>query len=243
MNRDKKKTAVIIGASSGIGRALAQRLHAAGYCLGLAARRVEKLTELNESLGGEHSVRALDVTENGEAVSAVSELFSELGGADLFVISAGTGDVNRDLEWPRDRAILNTNVIGFAAMANTAFNHFSEQGHGHIVGITSIAGLRGARHAPAYNASKAFESVYLEGLRHKSVHEKKNIVITDIQPGFVDTAMAKGDGLFWVASPDTAARQILRAVFKKRRHTYITRRWRLAAWVLKLLPDWIYYRL
>ena len=79
-------------------------------------------------------------------------------------------------------------------------------------------------------------SHYLEGLRLKGLKMKIPVIITDIQPGFVDTAMAQGDKLFWVAPPGTAALQIYEAIEKKKSHAYITKRWRLIAWLLKLTP-------
>jgi len=90
-----------------------------------------------------------------------------MGGVDLVVISAGTGHLNDGLDWDLENEAIKTNVTGFAVMANVAMKHFVKRGSGHLVGISSIAALRGGRQAPAYNASKAFESNYLEGLRQK----------------------------------------------------------------------------
>ncbi|HAE39398.1 MAG TPA: oxidoreductase, partial [Candidatus Riflebacteria bacterium] len=132
---------------------------------------------------------------------------------------------------------------GFAAMATAAMKLFIDQGYGHLVGISSIGALRGNRDSPAYNASKAFVSNYLEGLRVKAVRSGLPIYITDILPGFVDTAMAQGPGLFWVAMPEKAAAQILVAIDKKKRRAYITRRWRLIAWLMQVMPDFLYERI
>ena len=107
----------------------------------------------------------------------------------------------------------------------------------------AIAAIRGGDDAPAYNASKAFVSNYMEGLRKKAKKAGKEIYITDIQPGFVDTAMAQGDNLFWVASPEEAAQQIYNAIEKKKRRVYITRRWGIFAILLKVLPGFVYDRL
>jgi short-subunit dehydrogenase len=85
------------------------------------------------------------------------------------------------------------------------------KGSGHLVGISSIAALRGDRESPAYNASKAFESNYLKELRQKVRNSRLSIIITDVKPGFVDTAMAKGDGIFWAAPVEKAAVQIYNA--------------------------------
>jgi short-subunit dehydrogenase len=235
------KKAIVIGASSGIGRELALLLGQHGYTVGLAARRVDWLNEVAGKLPGS-VVQALDVSRVDEAMAGLSRLIEELGGVDLVVISAGTGHLNPDLEWAPERETIDVNVSGFAAMATVAMRHFLAQGRGHLVGISSIAALRGGAAAPAYNASKAFASNYLQGLRQKAAQLGLPIIVTDIQPGLVDTAMAKGEGLFWVQPPSKAAAQIMTAIQRQKNHAYITRRWTLFAWLLQLLPDAIYNR-
>ena len=128
-------------------------------------------------------------------------------------------------------------------MVNVAVAHLEARGAGHLVGISSLAALRGVGGAPAYAASKAFVSNYLQGVRYRFRKLKLPIVVTDVQPGFVDTAMAKADNLFWVASPQKAARQILAAIRGRKAHVYVTKRWRLIAWLMRLLPDAVYSRL
>ena len=86
-------------------------------------------------------------------------------------------------------------------------------------------------------------SNYLQGVRYRFNKLKLPIVVTDVQPGFVDTRMAKADRRFWVASPQTAARQIAAAIRGRKQHVYITSRWRLIAWLLHVLPDAVYARL
>jgi short-subunit dehydrogenase len=105
-----------------------------------------------------------------------------------------------------------------------------------LVAISSVAALIGSRQAPAYSASKAFVSNYLEGLRGVMRNLRLPITITDIRAGFVDTVMAQGSGIFWMASREKAARQIYHAITKKRAHIYVTRRWRLIAWLFKIIP-------
>lgn len=138
-------------------------------------------------------------------INLLEELIRKMGGMDLIVISSGVGFINPDLNWSLEKEIIDVNVSGFTSMANVAFKYFCKQSSGHIVGISSIAAIRGGGEAPAYNASKAFVSNYMEGLRQKADKLKTPITVTEIQPGFVDTAMAKGEGLFWVASPEKAA--------------------------------------
>lgn len=86
-------------------------------------------------------------------------------------------------------------------------------------------------------------SHYLDALRHKFAKLRSKVIILDVKPGFVDTAMAKGDGLFWVAAPEKASMQILKAIDRRSTHVYVTRRWRLVAWVLRLLPNALWNRL
>jgi short-subunit dehydrogenase len=115
------------------------------------------------------------------------------------------------------------NVLGFAAMVNLAVAYLEARGSGHLVGISSLAAL--------------------QGVRYRFQKSKLPVVVTDVRPGFVDTRMAKADRLFWVASPQTAARQIAAAIRGQKQRVYITRRWRLVAWVLRGLPDVVYSRL
>lgn len=237
------KKAIVVGASSGIGRALARILAQEGYGVGLMARRLPLLLELQQDLGPHAFVSQTDVADPVDAMSRFCELVRGMGGIDLVVISAGTGFINNDLEWSKENETIAVNVTGFTAMANAAMHCFLEQGSGHLVNVSSIAALRGDGSAPAYSASKAFESIYLEGLRQKVDALRLPITITDIQPGFVRTAMAQGRGLFWVASPEKAARQIYQAIRRRRKHAYVTRRWRLIAWLVKCLPDSLLLRL
>lgn len=237
------KKAIIIGASSGIGRELAKVLSQNGYIMGLVGRRAALLESLQKEIRHKSFVKNIDVSRQDEAMSHLEDLINVMGGVDLVVISSGVGFINPELEWKDEKETIEVNVAGFAAMAGVSFKHFLKHGSGHIVGISSVAALRGAGEAPAYNASKAFISNYLEGLRQKAAKAGTAIAVTDIQPGFVDTAMAKGEGLFWVAPPEKAAYQIYSAIEGRKKRAYITRRWRLVAWLLKTIPDWIYNKL
>jgi short-subunit dehydrogenase len=185
----------------------------------------------------------MDISKAQEAREIFNRLAETMGRVDLVVVNSGWGKRNEELSWAIDKQIIDVNVAGCVAIANAAMHVFFKQGHGHLVGISSIAALRGSRFVPTYPASKAFLSAYLYGLRHKVYHKKLPIIITDIKPGFVDTAMAQGDHVFWRASTRKAAEQIYQAIVKKKKHAYITKRWRLIAWLLKILPDWIYYRM
>lgn len=233
---ERTGTAVIVGASSGIGEALARRLAAAGWRLGLAARRLPKLEALASELGAGTVISAIDVASPEQARVELASLLEALGGADLIVLSAGTGELNPDLQWRPDRLTIDVNVTGFAALAQLAIDHFLLRGRGHLVGISSVARFRGSGDAAAYSASKAFVSTYLDGLRDKVRASKLPITVTEACPGFVDTAMMKADKPFWVASPDRAAACIHSAIRRRAKHAYVTRRWALVGWALRLLP-------
>lgn len=237
------KTAVIVGASSGIGRALAVTLSLDGYRVAVVARRTELLTQLCGELAGPCVIKTVDVSQPDLAMPLVRALVEELGDVELFIVNAGTGFTNHALEWAPERDTIDVNVLGFAAMVNVAVAHLERRRSGHLVGISSVAGTRGIGGAPAYAASKAFVSNYLQGVRYRFEKMKLPIAVTDVQPGFVDTAMGKAEGRFWVASPQTAARQIAAAIRARRKRVYVTRRWRLIAWVMRLLPDAVYSKL
>mgnify|MGYP002589788645 CR=1 FL=1 len=117
------------------------------------------------------------------------------------------------------------------------------QGGGHLVVVTSVGGLRGGGGAPAYNASKAYQMNYAEGLRQRAAKSRLPIFVTDIRPGLAATAMAKGEGLFWVMPVDKVADQLLRAVRRRRSVAVVTRRWRIVAWLLRHMPDRIYRKM
>lgn len=231
-----RETAIIVGASAGIGRALARELSADGYALGVAARRTERLERLADELPTETHVATMDVTETAAARERFDELADALDGVDVVVLSAGVGHHNRDLDWEPERETVDVNVRGFAALATVAMDHFADRGAGHLVGISSVAATFGNGAAPAYNASKAFVSSYVDGLRYWAADGDAEITVTDVRPGYVDTDLVVGEP-FWMADPETAAAQIADAVRDEPRRAYVTRRWRPVAWLLRLLPD------
>ncbi len=234
------KKVVIIGATSGIGRSLAKQYAARGYQVGVTGRRQELLNSLQQKFPANILTACFDIT-SADASEHIEELVSRLQGMDIFIYNAGYGDTSKPLNWEIENTTISTNVTGFAVACNYAFNYLADKPGGQIVGISSIASIRGSGWAPAYSASKAFMSNYLEGLHLKAKALKSNIAVTDIQPGYVDTSMAKSDRKFWVATPDKAAAEIIDSIDRKKFRVYITRRWALVAYVLRNIPGW-YYR-
>lgn len=232
--------AIIVGASSGIGEALARELADDGYQIGLAARRTDRMRGIGAELPTKAYVATMDLADTVDAREGFFELAEAMPSVDLVVVSAGVAAVNRDLEWPPERQTVDVNVRGFTAIATAAMEYFehtpdhASETDGHLVGLSSVAAHVGNGATPSYNASKAYVSRYLEGLRYRQRSRDSDVTITTIEPGFVDTRLSVGD--FWESSPETAAAQIARAIRKKKSHAYVTRRWRLVVWLLHLLP-------
>ncbi|OQP49686.1 hypothetical protein A4D02_29165 [Niastella koreensis] len=232
---------IIIGATSGIGKELAQQYLAQGHTVAITGRREALLQELKTQFPALYT-SCFDV-QAGDAVERLQELIAGMGGVDLLIYSAGYGDPSTKLVAEVELDSTATNVMGFVKTATFTFNYFLQQGHGQLAVISSVAALRGNSYAPAYSASKAYVSNYAEGLNIKARKLHTNIVVTDIRPGFVKTKMAKGNGQFWVAPVSTAARQIIAAIAAKKRIAYITKRWALIAFIFKRLPYWVYKRI
>lgn len=232
---------IIVGATSGIGRELARLYAGAGHIVGATGRRQELLYSLQLEYPNSLVTECYDATGAG-ATAHLSSLVRKLGGLDLLIFNAGWGDLTDSLDWQVDKATVDINVNAFLETVHFGWQYFLEHGQGHLATVSSIASNRGNRHSPAYSAAKAFQSTYFEGLHILTKKLGLPIHITDIQPGFVDTKMAKGPR-FWVAPVDKAARQIVRAIENKRWRVYITRRWWIIAKIFRYIPSWLYHRL
>ena len=236
------KKIIIIGATSGIGRALAIKYLQAGHIVGVTGRRNELLEELQQQFPTQTFIEVFDVT-GSENIHHFNALINHMGGMDVFIYNSGYGDISKELNAELEMNTTQTNVNGFVELTVHAFNYFAQQGHGHLAATSSVASTRGNSWAPAYSASKAFMSTYMEGIAMKVERMKLKMTITDIQPGFVKTKMAKGAGQFWVAEVEKAVDQIYSALEKRKRKVYITRRWALVAWLMKQLPYFIYKKI
>lgn len=233
---------IIIGATSGIGYALAEAYLQAGWKVGATGRRLEALEPLCASAPDRAFIRRHDTTAP-DSIATLESLAADMGGADVVVYNSGVGIYNKNMDWEPEQTTIAVNVTGFTEVATWAYRYFRQRGGGHLVGVSSVASIRGGRVAPAYNASKAFISNYMEGLRQKAQHHKFPVFVTDIRPGFVDTPMTQQNkNMFWVATPQRAAQQIMSAISRKARVAYITRRWVLYAWLCHLAPRWLYER-
>jgi NAD(P)-dependent dehydrogenase (short-subunit alcohol dehydrogenase family) len=188
------KTVFITGASSGIGRALALELAGRGYDLFLTARRLDALEQVRADIAGANparrvEVRQLDVTDDADVATAIAEAAEKLGRCDIVVANAGLGSSPRVGEggMERNRLIVETNLIGAMATIDAAVALFRRQGGGQVVGVSSVAGVRGLPGSASYSASKAGVAVYLESVRAETYREP--ITVTTIAPGYIDTPM------------------------------------------------------
>ncbi len=241
----KIKNILIVGGTSGIGRALCDLYISQGCKVAVTGRNIDKLADLARVGVVTYKSDVWDLN----AAGIISRADEDLGGIDIILISSGIGHINAELKTAPEIDTVKTNVMGFTDYATCAYRYFEKRltsngGAGRLAAISSIASFRGSDLAPAYYASKAYVSNYMEGLRKKAVKNKLNLKVCTIIPGFVDTALAQGvggkEGIFWLASVEKAAKQIISAVEKGKKIVYITKRWRLIAWVLKIAPDIIY---
>lgn len=236
------KKAVIIGASSGIGRELSLVLERNGYTVGVTGRRSELLEQLAAISPGRIFPFVSDA-KSPDFYEKLLRFIDRMGGMDLFVFCAGSGDFNPDLDYLIESNTNSLNIDAFTAGVGFAYNYFARNGGGHITAVTSIMGLRGSGAAPSYAASKAYQINYLEGLRQKAAQDKAGIKITDLRPGSVDTDMMKGEGHFWISSPERAAEAVWKAIERKKSVAYITPRWQVVGMLLKWLPRGMYKKM
>ena len=234
---------IIVGATSGIGKALFEKYAAEENRVGIVGRRTHLLDELRQQHPSNTFTATADITKQEEIEQAIHSFQKELGSIDLAIVCSGTGEINPSLDYDVDRPTLDTNVIGWTFVVDTLYNIFEQQGHGHLVAITSAGGLRGEPMAPAYSATKAYQINYMEALRKKAFKAGGNIIVTDVRPGLVDTAMAKGEGLFWVMPVEKVASQICAAIRRKKSKVYVTKRWHVLAVINKNLPFELYKRI
>ena len=239
----KPQNIIIIGASSGIGRELALRYgNTPGIHLGVVARRVELLEELAKQVSATCEIRQINMADDdrGEKFKSLLAAFDTI---DLIIYASGYGEINPELEWPLCRETLEVNVSGFTEIINLSYRALASQKCGQLAVISSIGGLRGFEDDSGYSASKSYQTTYMEGLARKAKKERSGVTTSTILPGFVDTAMAKGDKFFWMCSPAAAAECIIRGLQRRSRYIFVTRRWRIIALLLRLLPHRIFERM
>ena len=237
------KRAIVIGATSGIGRGLAEELAARGYRVGLVGRREALLREIAAADPAAYSCAVADVTQPDAALAALDGLVAVLGGLELCIVAAGTGDLNPDLDFAVEASAIRTNILGWTAVVDWACRLFERQRGGHLVVISSVGGLRGSGAAPAYNASKAYQINYAEGLRQRAAKSGLPLPVTDIRPGFVATALLRNADYPMLMRPEKVAEKLFRALERSKRRVVIDRRYALLVRLWRLIPQGVWERL
>ena len=247
------KHAIVVGASSGIGKALAEQLLKQGVSVAMVSRRREPMEELritnyelrkDGNTRGEAFVYQHDVLDYDKTESLFQQITHDLGGLDLVIYSSGVMQSVEEHEYSfaKDREMIEVNVIGAFAWLDEAAKRFERTKSGTIVGISSVAGERGRRANLAYGTSKAALTTFLEGLRNRV--SRYGIKIITVKPGFIDTEMTRGKpGLFWLISAEEAAKQILRDARRGQEIIYVPAKWRWVAMALRSVPSFLFRHL
>lgn len=241
------KRAIIIGATSGIGREVARLLAKDGWQIGIAGRREELLQSLQaEFPEGQVKTAVLDVTDT-DAPTRLQSLIGEVGGMDLYFHSSGIGYQNATLDPDIEMHTARTNGEGFVRMVTFAFNYFkshvTKENPGHIAAISSIAGTKGIGVAPAYSATKRFQNTYIQALVQLAHMQHLAIHFTDIRPGFVATDLLRDARYPLLMKVEPVAREIIRTLKHRRRIRIIDWRYRLLVFFWRLIPRPLWERL
>ena len=236
---------IIVGASTGMGAALARQLARRGALVAAVARRVKELESVRAESPDRIQIYPFDTAEVEGVPSLFERIESDLNGVDGLIYSAGLMPpiAEGEYSFEKDRSMVEVNLLGAMAWMNVAAARFEAARDGTIIGISSVAGDRGRRKNPAYTATKAGLTAYLEALRNRCSRYGVNVVT--IKPGFVDTAMTRGmPGLFWLISADEAATRILQLADRRCSASgYVPRRWGLVMAVVRSIPSRIFRRL
>jgi decaprenylphospho-beta-D-erythro-pentofuranosid-2-ulose 2-reductase len=243
------KRAILVGASSGIGAALARRLAAEGYSLALLARRADLLAavcdSINSAAGETRAVSYVhDVTDFDSVPGLLEKIVAELGGLDLFIYNSGISIPSgmKHFEFEKDRHVTEVNYLGALAWLNPVAAMFYNLKAGQIVGISSVAGERGRVGNPSYNASKAALTCYMESLRNRLT--RRGVHVLTVKPGYVLTSMVDGvkNPLFAIP-PERAAADIVKAIHGRKQEIYTAPIWRLVMFTIRNIPSLLFRRM
>lgn len=241
-------TVLIVGATSAIARALSRQLASAGHNLYLAARDEDELARISEDLKARYRVRVsfstFDIADTPSHLPLLHAVKHTMGDMEGVVVASGLlGDGMRARD-NRDLAaeVFAVNYTGPALLLGHCAQEFETSGGGFIIGITSVAGDRGRQSNYIYGSAKGGLALFLQGLRNRL--SRKNIQVLTVKPGFVDTAMTYGlPGMFLIASPDDVAKDVMKAIKRKRDVIYTPAFWRFIMLVIKHIPERIFKHL
>jgi short-subunit dehydrogenase len=241
--------AVVVGASSGIGAAIARKLAKEGYVVALLSRRTDRLVELASEINAQaEEVRAIfyehDVTNFDKITPLFQTILKEFQTIDLLVYNSGVMQSQgiSEFDAAKDHQMIDVNFKGAVSWLSNAAVLFEQMGKGHLIGISSVAGDRGRVANPGYNASKAGFSTYLEALRNRLA--RKGVHVLTVKPGYVDTDLLPANlGPFPAASPEKIANDVWRAIKRRKQVIYTPWWWRYILLVVRHIPSFLFRRM
>lgn len=239
------KKIIIIGASSGIGMRVATDFARLGWRVGIAARREEQLKSLKEKYPDRVEYMTIDVTAQ-DAVDRFYKLIELIDGMDYLLYAAGCGWRNPDLDNAVDDQTVLVNVYGFTRIINAAYKYYKQTAslhRGHIAAITSVAGVKGIGISATYSASKRYQWTYLQAIDQLAHQQRVNVAVTDIRPGFVDTALLAGRRYPLEMSLEYIAPRLERAIMRAPRVKIIDSRWAVVTALWRMIPPCLWRRI
>lgn len=248
MQGTAKGNAIIMGATSGIGREVAKILIDKGFRVGVAGRREDALASLAELAPERVFTERIDITAP-DAPARLLGLIERMGGISLYLHCSGFGNQNLALDIGIESQTVMTNVYGFTQMIDTVYNYFAgkcaeQQNFDYRIGfISSIAGTKGLGAAPSYSATKRYQWIYAEALAQQAHIGKKRIKFTDIRPGFVATDFLGSTNYPMMMERKYVARKIVKALLNGKRRVIIDWKYRVLVLFWRLVPSCIWERL
>ena len=247
---DNMKRAIIIGATSGLGREVARTLASQGVVVGVAGRRVERLVELQEEFGNEKvHIAEMDVTKEC-ATEQLDSLISQVGEPDLLLYTSGIGKQNPELDPAIELNTVATNSMGMVRLVTHFLGYvkrsaaYNAKHKAHIAVITSVAGTKGMGSAPAYTATKSMQSSYLSALAQYARMYDIPALFSDIRPGFVATEILNPEKHYpMLMTPAEGTRHILKGLRRKKRIIIFDWRFRLLVLFWRLIPRCLWERM
>ena len=272
LNGSLSRRAIVMGATSGLGREIALEFLKRGFIVGVCGRRLELLQEFEaewkswllspatssrlatgtaaaktaavaeEIAPQQVFIRQIDITAS-DAPERLLGLVEEMGGMDMYIHSSGIGYKNMALDGRIERETVITNALGFTQMVDAAFDWFKERGGGHIAFISSVAGTKGLGAAPSYSATKRYQWIYAQALAQLSSMERYNISFTDIRPGFVATGFLGSSKYPLLLEKHYVAQKIVKAILARKRSVIIDYKYKILCLFWRMIPNWLWERL
>jgi NADP-dependent 3-hydroxy acid dehydrogenase YdfG len=238
----KYRYAIVVGASSGMGREIARQLAEDGCRVAALARRLDRLRELQADTKGEILPFCHHVECPEDVPRLLAEITRDLGGLDLFVYAAGVmPPVEPDeYHFTKDYQTVQVNILGAIAWINSVAERMQATKHGSMVAIGSVAGDRGRMKQPVYNASKAFLHTYMEAIRNRVA--RYGVKVCTVKPGPTETEMTAHLHLKGAMPAPVAAAKIIR-LSRRTGEFYLSWKHAVAFWIIRHIPSWIFRRL